>query len=62
MIAVVGPTGVGKTEFALRISREIDSEIVNCDSRQIYQGMDIGTAKPTKKQIQTVPHHLFDVS
>ena len=61
MIAVVGPTGVGKTEFALRISSEIDSEIVNCDSRQIYQGMDIGTAKPTQKQTQMVPHHLFDI-
>ena len=61
MIAIVGPTGVGKTEFALRISSEIDSEIVNCDSRQIYQGMDIGTAKPTQKQTQMVPHHLFDI-
>ena len=59
MIAIEGPTGVGKTEFGLRISSEIDSEIVNCDSRQIYQGMDIGPAKPTQKQTQMLPHHVI---
>ena len=61
MIGIVGPTGVGKTEFALRLASEIDSEIINCDSRQIYQGMDIGTAKPTAVMVKSTPHHLFDV-
>jgi len=61
LICVVGPTGVGKTEFALELAEAIGGEIVNADSRQVYRGMDIGTAKPTPEERARVPHHLLDV-
>ncbi len=61
LLAVVGPTAAGKTEFALRLGEEFDGEIVSADSRQIYRGMDIGTAKPTPAERTRVPHHLIDI-
>lgn len=61
LIAIVGPTASGKTDLALRLAPEFGGEIVNADSRQIYRGMDIGTAKPTPAQREAVPHHLFDI-
>ncbi len=61
LVAVVGPTGVGKSALAVRVARQIDGEIVNADSMQLYRGMDIGTAKPTETERGGVPHHLFDV-
>ncbi len=61
IIAIVGPTAVGKTALALRLAKELDGEIISCDSMQIYKGMDIGTAKPTKEELSTVPHHLIDI-
>ena len=61
LIVILGPTASGKTELALRLSRHFDLEVISADSRQVYRGMDIGTAKPTKKELETVVHHLIDV-
>ena len=61
LVAVVGPTGVGKSSLALSLAREFNGEIVNADSRQVYRYMDIGTAKPTAENRAEVPHHLLDV-
>lgn len=58
---IVGPTGVGKSEFALEAAGGLGAEIVNGDSRQVYRGMDIGTAKPTFAERRRIPHHLVDV-
>ncbi len=60
-IAIVGPTGTGKTELSIALAERIEAEIVNCDSRQVYRGLDIGSAKPPAELRQRVPHHLFDV-
>lgn len=59
---IVGPTGVGKSELALALAERLQAEIVNADSRQLYRGMDIGTAKPTPAQRARVVHHLIDVA
>ena len=61
LLAIVGPTAVGKTELAMRIAAHVDVEIVGADSRQVYRHMDIGTAKPTQTQLATVPHHLVNI-
>ena len=61
LIVIVGPTAVGKTALALRLGRTLDVEVVSADSRQVYRGMDIGTAKPTPEERRLVPHHLIDV-
>jgi tRNA dimethylallyltransferase len=61
LLAIVGPTGVGKSHLALRLAQAFDGEIVNADSRQIYRYMDIGTAKPSLEERAIVPHHLIDV-
>jgi tRNA dimethylallyltransferase len=58
----VGPTAVGKTELALRLAERLDGEIVSADSRLLYRGMDIGTAKPSLEERHRVPHHLVDVA
>jgi tRNA dimethylallyltransferase len=61
-IAVLtGPTGTGKSEFALRLAREFPLEIVSVDSAQVYRGLDIGSAKPDADTIARVPHHLLDL-
>ena len=61
LIAVVGPTAAGKTELAIAIATELGGEIISADSRQIYRGMDVGTAKATPAQQAAVPHYLLDV-
>ena len=61
VLALVGPTAVGKSEVALELARRLNGEIVSVDSMQVYCGMDIGTAKPTFKQRSEIPHHLVDV-
>jgi len=61
LVAVVGPTGSGKSELALRIAGEFEGEVVNCDSLQLYRHLDIGTAKLTEAERRGIPHHLLDV-
>ena len=61
VIAVVGPTAAGKTELSLALAKELDGEIVNADSMQLYRGMDIGTAKLPAGRRDGVPHHLLDI-
>lgn len=58
---MLGPTGAGKSAFAISIAESFDGEIVNCDSLQIYKGFDIGTAKVPVAERRGIPHHLFDV-
>ncbi|MBT6966792.1 MAG: tRNA (adenosine(37)-N6)-dimethylallyltransferase MiaA, partial [Candidatus Thioglobus sp.] len=57
----MGPTASGKTDLAIKISQKIKSRLISVDSALIYQGMDIGTAKPSKKTLNTHPHHLIDI-
>src|SRR5690242_18780959 len=59
--AVLGPTGCGKSDLALRIALEFQGEIVNCDSLQIYRHFDIGTAKVPPSERGGIPHHLLDI-
>lgn len=61
LIAILGPTAVGKTALSLKLAEEFRGEIVSADSRQVYRGMDIGTAKPTADEQRRVRHHLLDV-
>ena len=61
VILLMGATATGKTELALEISRRFDVEIISVDSALIYQGMNIGTAKPEPEILQSVPHHLIDI-
>lgn len=61
VIAVVGPTAVGKSELAIALARRLGGEVVNADAMQCYAGMDIGTAKVPRSQRAGVPHHLLDV-
>jgi tRNA dimethylallyltransferase len=60
LLIILGPTAVGKTELSINISREINVEIISADSMQIYQGMDIGTAKAKSDIRKKIPHHLID--
>ncbi len=61
LIAIVGPTAVGKSALAIRLAQVFDAEIVSADSRQVYRYVDIGTAKPSPEERALVPHHLIDV-
>ncbi|RDV09932.1 tRNA (adenosine(37)-N6)-dimethylallyltransferase MiaA [Arthrobacter sp. RT-1] len=61
VIAVVGPTGSGKSDLAVSLALELDGEVVNADAMQFYRGMDIGTAKITQAERRGVPHHLLDI-
>ena len=61
LIAIVGPTASGKTTLGISLAQKFDGEIVSADSRQIYRGMDIGTAKPTPEERRAIPHHLIDI-
>jgi len=61
LLVIVGPTAVGKTALSLQVARDYDAEIVSADSRQIYRGLDIGTAKATCDEQVVAPHHLLDV-
>lgn len=61
VIVIAGPTASGKSDAALNIALKYGGEIVSCDSMQIYRGLDIGTAKPTKEEQKKVPHHMIDI-
>ncbi|MFC4735680.1 tRNA (adenosine(37)-N6)-dimethylallyltransferase MiaA [Bacillus daqingensis] len=61
LIIIAGPTASGKTELALKAAAEVDGEIISGDSMQIYRGLNVGTAKPTEKELLQIPHHLIDV-
>ena len=60
IVVICGPTAVGKTKFAIEIARALDGEIVSADSMQLYRLMNIGSAKPTKEEMERCPHHLVD--
>lgn len=61
ILTIVGPTAVGKTAVAIAVAKRLRAEIVSADSRQIFRGMDIGTAKPTAAERSDVPHHMIDI-
>ncbi|MFH1287619.1 MAG: tRNA (adenosine(37)-N6)-dimethylallyltransferase MiaA [bacterium] len=61
LLVLLGPTGVGKTELAVKLAKELNTEIISADSRQVYKDMNIGTAKPSKKEQEEVKHHLSDI-
>ena len=60
LITIVGPTAVGKTELAIKLANHFNTEIVSADSRQFYKELNIGTAKPTKKELESNKHYLID--
>ncbi|WP_101912011.1 tRNA (adenosine(37)-N6)-dimethylallyltransferase MiaA [Megasphaera vaginalis (ex Bordigoni et al. 2020)] len=62
VIAIVGPTAVGKTALSFFLAEEFHSELVSCDAYQIYRGMDIGTAKPTQEELSAYRHHLINIA
>lgn len=61
VIAVVGATASGKTAYAVNLAKQINGEIISADSRLVYKGLDIGTAKPTMDEREGIPHHMIDV-
>lgn len=61
IVAIVGPTGVGKTNMSIELAKHYDAEIISCDSMQIFKKMDIGTAKITDEEKQGIKHHLIDI-
>ena len=62
VLVIVGPTASGKSVLAVRLARKFGGEIISADSRQVYKGLDIGTGKITKREMQGIPHHLLDVA
>jgi tRNA dimethylallyltransferase len=62
LVVILGPTAAGKTDLAILLADQLGGEIVSADSRLLYRGMDIGTAKPTFEQRRQIPHHLIDVT
>lgn len=61
LLVLLGPTGVGKTEWSIRMAEQLGVPIVSADSRQLYKGLIIGTAAPTEEQLKRVPHHLVGI-
>lgn len=62
LIVILGPTASGKSGLAIKLAQKFNGEIISADSRQVYKGLDIGTAKITKKESRGIPHHLLDVA
>lgn len=62
IICIAGPTASGKTALAVELAKELHGEVVSCDSMQVYRRMNIGTAKPTREEMQGIPHHMLDVA
>lgn len=61
LVAIVGPTGIGKSRLALRLAQTFNGEVVSADSRQVYRYMDIGTAKPSPEELSLIPQHLINI-
>ncbi|MEW9667729.1 tRNA (adenosine(37)-N6)-dimethylallyltransferase MiaA [Ammoniphilus sp. 3BR4] len=61
LLVIVGPTAVGKTALSIDLAKELSGEIISGDSMQVYKGMDIGTAKITKEEMESIPHYLIDI-
>ena len=61
IIVVTGPTGVGKTKLSISLAKRYNAEVINGDAIQVYRGLDIGSAKVTKEEMDGVIHHLFDI-
>lgn len=61
ILAIVGPTAVGKTKLSIKLAKIYNGEIINCDSMQIYKDLNIGTAKVTKEEMEHIPHHLLSI-
>ncbi len=61
LLVILGPTATGKSDLAVKIAKKYNGEVISADSRQVYTGLDIGTGKITKKEMQGVPHHMLDV-
>ena len=61
ILAIVGPTAVGKTAFSIEIAKAFSGEIISCDSMQLYEYMDIGSAKPSLEEMEGIPHHMIGV-
>ena len=62
ILVITGPTATGKTALSVELAKKLGGEVVSADSMQIYRGMDIGTAKVTKAEMQGVPHHMIDIA
>jgi tRNA dimethylallyltransferase len=62
VVAIVGPTGSGKTALSIDIAKAFNGEVISADSRQIYRGMDLGTGKVTTAEMEGIPHHLLDIA
>ena len=62
LICIAGPTASGKTALSIALAKELGGEIVSCDSMQVYKRMDIGTAKPTAEEMESIPHHMLSVA
>lgn len=61
ILAIVGPTGVGKTKMSVELAKKYNAIIINCDAMQVYKGLDIGTAKIREEEKENIPHYLFDI-
>ena len=61
IIVVTGPTAVGKTKFSIELAKKYNGEIINADAVQVYKGLDIGSAKVTKEEMENIPHYLLDI-
>ena len=62
IVCLAGPTASGKTALAVELAKDLNGEVVSCDSMQVYRRMDIGTAKPSPEEMQGIPHHMIDVA
>ena len=61
IVVVLGPTAAGKSDVAMELALQMNGEIINADSQQVYRQMNIGTAKPSREEREAVPHHLIDI-
>ena len=61
LLVIAGPTGVGKTDLSIKLSKKLNGEVISADSMQIYKYMDIGSAKLTKEEMNDVTHHMIDI-